>query len=279
MLAAKNAEYVDKMFFFETVAGVKIGKFTNFEKYAIKHGISTRIGGVSTGEYNSLNIGISVGDNCDNVISNRRMLCEALDIDAECLTVCNQVHGDRIIEISKEKCGCGISLDIYAETADAMLTNARNVALQCGFADCVPILLYAPDKEVAAVAHAGWKGTVAEIAAKTVRLMSDNYDCNPSRIIAGIGPSIGPCCFEVDEFVANCFYERFKASSHLLISKRQNKYNIDLWLANKLQLLRVGLIEENISCAGLCTACNTDLFYSYRKENGKTGRHAAIIAL
>ncbi|MEI6286423.1 MAG: peptidoglycan editing factor PgeF [Bacillota bacterium] len=267
------------MFYFVIVDGVKIGKFRNFDKYAVKHGISTRIGGVSNGEYSSLNLGISVGDDRDNVISNRRALCEALAIDAECLTVCNQVHGDRIIEITKEKCGCGINIDINAETADAMLTNTGNVALQCGFADCVPILLYAPDKAVAAVAHAGWKGTVAGIAAKTVRLMTDNYNCDPSRIVAGIGPSIGQCCFEVDKLVADCFYERFKTSSHLLISKRLEKYNIDLWLANKLQLLDVGLLEENISCAGLCTSCNTDLFYSYRKENGKTGRHAAIIAL
>ncbi|MFA6076001.1 MAG: peptidoglycan editing factor PgeF [Negativicutes bacterium] len=268
------------MFYFDEIAGVKIGKFKQFTKYGIKHGISTRIGGISNGEYSSLNIGFSVGDDLASVMSNRRALCKTLGVDAELLTVCNQVHGNRVIEVALCDAGSGVSLiGGDAENADAMVTNIPGVALQCGFADCVPILLYSPDKAVVAVAHAGWKGTVTGIAAQTAQYMVDTYDCDLTKLVAGIGPSIGQCCFEVDKPVADCFYERFKNSSDLLIIKQQEKYNIDLWLANKLQLLEAGLLEENIVCAELCTSCNTDLFYSYRKENGKTGRHAAIIAL
>ena len=268
------------MFYFDKVDAVTIGKFTLFARHGVKHGISTRLGGVSDGEYRSLNIGFSVGDGQDQVLSNRRALCRALGVDAEYLTVCNQVHGDRVIEVSSTDAGGGVSPDCSrAENADAMLTREPGVALHCGFADCVPVLLYAPDKMVAAVVHAGWKGTVAGIAAKAVKLMIERYACDPLQIIAGIGPSIGPCCFEVDGSVAERFYEKYPGHGDLIIQKQREKYHIDLWLANKLQLSAAGLLESNIAGAGLCTACNTDLFYSYRKENGKTGRHAAIIAL
>lgn len=268
------------MFYFEEIGGVKVGKFELFSRYGVKHGISTRVGGVSDGQYNSLNIGFSVGDKLASVMNNRRLLCEALEVDASRLTVCNQVHGNRVIDVTLANSGNGLDIEgAGAEAADAMVTDSPGISLQCGFADCVPILLYAPDKHVAAVTHAGWKGTVAGVAAQTAKQMINKYACDCSKLIAGIGPSIGQCCFTVDQPVADCFRERFTDNCDLLMKKTGDKYRIDLWEANKLQLAGVGVLKRNIVCANICTSCNTDLFYSYRKENGKTGRHAAIIAL
>ena len=147
------------------------------------------------------------------------------------------------------------------------------------FADCVPVLLYDPVHHAAGVVHAGWKGTVAEIGRKTVQRMGETFGSRPQDILAGIGPSIGACCFEVGEEVAAAFRAAFPEAPGLLSHSPEGKRTIDLWAANRLQLEAAGLLPAHIDSADVCTKCNAGLFFSYREEHGTTGRFAAWIAL
>ena len=158
-----------------------------------------------------------------------------------------------------------------------MITKTPGTCVVVQVADCVPVLLFDPVKKVIAAVHAGWRGTMKEIARKTVEMMKQEFDCDPQDMIGGIGPSIGPCCFEVQKNVfhlANIIYSAREA----VVIKRREKTFINLWQANKIQLQRAGLLESNIELTELCTACETEEFFSARKE-GKTGRFVCGIAL
>jgi hypothetical protein len=145
-------------------------------------------------------------------------------------------------------------------------------------ADCIPVLFFDPVQKVIGIAHAGWRGTVKEIAAKTAEVIVSRYNSDPARILVGIGPGIGPCCYEVDERVSSLFTKGF-SSGEQLITERNGKQYLDLWEANRRQLLNTGIREENIELAGLCTACHPQTFFSHRREKGRTGRFAALIGM
>jgi len=141
-------------------------------------------------------------------------------------------------------------------------------------ADCVPILLLDPVKNVVAAVHAGWKGTQQEIVLKTVEKMKETFNCNPKNILAGIAPSIGKCCYEVDWNVAQ-YFEKIEHA----YSQKNEKYLLDLPLINKTQLLQSGLLETNIEMSHICTACEVVSYFSYRKEGGCSGRFMSMIGL
>ncbi|HER20405.1 MAG TPA: laccase domain-containing protein, partial [Chromatiales bacterium] len=159
-------------------------------------------------------------------------------------------------------------------------------------ADCVPVSLYDPIKRVIGLAHAGWRGTAAGVAAKTVGRMMEEFDTDPTDLVAGIGPSIGPCCYEVGPEVADEFHARQPlVADHVLLtgeaasagefdhSVNEDRYHLDLWRANTLELVTAGVFEANIGVAGICTACNTGDFFSHRAEGGRTGRGGALMML
>ena len=259
--------------------GAQLLKFDILGRYGIKHAFSTRVGGVSSEPFSSLNIGASCGDSSACVERNRRVLCAAIGSDYSKMTVCNQVHGAKVHVVYSGNCGNVADSSVEVCAADAMITNTAGVVLQCAFADCVPILMYEPNVRAIAVAHAGWRGTVAGVATAAAKAMCEQYAANMRNILVAIGPAIGSCCFEVDAPVAQHFYDGYGVDSRVIVNKGNGKYNIDLERANKLLVLQSGINSINIACAHVCTSCNTDKFYSYRKECGKTGRHAAIIAL
>jgi hypothetical protein len=145
-------------------------------------------------------------------------------------------------------------------------------------ADCVPVLFFDPVQKVIGIAHAGWKGTLKKIAAKTVGFLIDRYNSNPATILVGIGPAIGACCYEVDGQVRSLYEESFSFGSSLL-EERNGKNYLNLWEANRLQLLDTGIQEEHIEMAGLCTSCYPQSFFSHRRERGRTGRFAALIGI
>lgn len=241
---------------------------------------TTRHGGVSEKPYDSMNMAFHVGDDIEKVRQNRKLICDALGIDAAELVAADQVHGDVIKEVVASDLGQGaMEYDTTIPATDALMTNVKGVPLSTYYADCVPVFLMDPVKGVIALAHAGWKGTVALIGYKTVDRMTALYGCRPEDMIAGIAPSIGPCCYEVDSQVADKVKEVFPYWPELLMEKGNGKWQFNLWEANKRQLMDAGLQEQNIAVAEVCTACHSDLLFSHRADGGKSGRMAALLML
>lgn len=258
-----------------------VGRFDIFPEDLFVHGISTRHGGVSRGFYDSLNLGLHVEDRPEDVLANRRLFAKALGVEAESIATCQQVHGAGIVRVSAKDAGAGFADYTEAIAAtDALITNERGIPLMLFFADCTPILLADPVKKAVGLAHGGWKGTVQSIAAKTAEAMQREFGCRPADMLAAIGPSIGCCCYQVGEGVAAQFREAFPDfAAEILEEKAPGDIHLDLQLCNIRQLERAGLKPENIADAHVCTACNSSQFFSYRADNGKTGRIAAIIGV
>ncbi|HWJ02720.1 MAG TPA: peptidoglycan editing factor PgeF [Verrucomicrobiae bacterium] len=244
------------------------------------HGFSTRHGGVSSEPYADLNLGFHTGDVPEAVRENRLRFCNALGIDPVELVTAQQVHGDRVCLVTSELRGAG-ALDIEGAipSTDAMITREKNLALMAFFADCVPILIYDPVGKAIGVAHAGWNGTIYQIGSKTIQAMAREFGTKPRNCLIAIGPSIGPCCYEVDALVIERVKQVFPYWQDLAEDKGNGHWNLDLWAANKQSLIKAGVPEDNISLSGMCTKCNGDMLFSYRGEKGITGRLAAVIKL
>jgi len=251
------------------------------------HAFTTRWGGASKGCYASLNMAFHVGDSPRRVLANRGKVCRSLDIDPGALVAAQQVHGDKIRVVTSANRGCGaVSERDAIRGVDALVTGEPGVPLSAYFADCVALFFFDPVKQVIALAHAGWRGTVLRIGEKTVRCMCDKFGSEPSDILAGVGPAIGPCCYDVDRRVVDALRESFTYWEDLIRVKEssvkrqpEEKWYFNLWEANRRTLLDAGLMPEHIAVAGLCTACRPDMFFSYRREGGLTGRMAAIMML
>ena len=188
--------------------------------------------------------------------------------------VAKQTHSDNIKVIEKCTEMGWESLEDAIENCDALISNQKNIMLTILTADCVPILLFDPIEHVVAAVHAGWKGTQQEILLKTVEKMQETFSCQSKNILAGIAPSIGSCCYEVDWNVAQHFEKIENA-----YSKNKEKYMLDLPFINKTQLLKAGLLETNIELSHVCTACEVEHYFSYRKEGGCSGRFMSMIGL
>ena len=230
---------------------------------------SCRLHGESDIVEGTLNLALHVGDDVEKVLRNRKAFAEAIGVDANRFTTCQQVHVSKVVQVTKELVGSGAKdfTNTIADT-DALITNLSDVPLMLFYADCVPVLLADLETGAIGLAHAGWRGTVANIGAKTLAAMGEAFGTKPENVLAAIGPSIGACCYEVDDFVRDqaSGYEEFFAP------KGGGKYQLDLWGMNAKQLQEAGVPVEKITAAGICTNDNVELFCSYRAEQGKTGR-------
>jgi len=255
------------------------GTFPHFAEHYIKHGVSTRLGGASVMPFASLNLGLHTGDDADAVKKNRKLFCDAVGVELDRVVTAEQIHGTKVAVVGEKDAGKGaIKYDEAVVGADALITNIPNLPLLLFFADCVPVLIVDPVHKAIGVSHAGWKGTVGRIAQKTVLAMQENFGTNPADCLVGIAPSIGPCCYEVDQMVVAQLKQNCTKWSELLTT-HGSKWRLDLWLANQMQLEEIGVPTANIVVSKVCTACNTELFFSYRAEKGRTGRIGAIISL
>ncbi|RYD06339.1 hypothetical protein N752_05450 [Desulforamulus aquiferis] len=221
-----------------------------------------------------------VGDRSEDVAANRAIACRGLGINWKHLVAGVQVHGCHVQRVEGDDRGRGAQdySTAFSDT-DALITNIPGVPLSSYYADCVPILLYDPVTLSVGLAHAGWRGTVQGIAGLTVGKMVEAYGSNPGDILAGIGPSIGPCCYQVDLPVQRALAEKFSFWADLLEPMVPERWKLNLWETNRRALIEVGLNSNNITTANLCTACNRDLFFSYRAEQGNTGRMASFIMI
>lgn len=256
------------------------GQFTKLKKPGLIHAVSTRFGGVSKAPYDSLNLALHVGDEAADVIENRKLFCRAVGVSFSGLTTPEQVHGDKIFRVTEKDAGRGsLSYDDSIKGTDALMTNVRGISLMLCYADCTPLLFFDPVNMVIAAAHGGWKGTYLGIAGKTLMAMQESYGSRPENVITAIGPAIGPSCYEVGEEVAEKFRTAYPEDASEILVKDGEKIHLDLWAANRMQLLHAGIREENIDSAETCTQHNAEVFYSYRAAGGTTGRIAALISL
>ncbi|WP_206107195.1 peptidoglycan editing factor PgeF [Paenibacillus apii] len=255
----------------------------------ITAGFTGRAGGAGRTPYESLNCAFHVGDIPEDVIKNRKLVAESLGFLLEDWTCGEQVHGSEIAVVTADDKGRG-SLErstAFADT-DGLLTDVPGVLLASFYADCVPLYFYDPVTGAVGLAHAGWKGTVAEIALSMVKRMEAVYGSRKKDIRAAIGPSIGACCYEVDDFVM----DRVRRLEESLIRDEESgeslyspstahigKMMLNLKELNRRIMIKAGILPTHIECTSWCTSCSPDLFFSYRKENGVTGRMASWIGI
>jgi uncharacterized protein, YfiH family len=258
------------------VGGVSLWHVAAWSERGWLHGFSGRAGGVSRGPYASLNLGLHVGDDPACVLENRRRLCRAAGIDPGSLVVGQQVHGAQVAVVTPRDRGRGaFSPDDAIPGVDALITDAPGVVLMALYADCVPVFIYDPKRRAVGLAHAGWKGTAAGIAGRTLAAMADAFGTRPEDCWAAIGPSIGPCCYEVGEDVA----ARFSALDPALVREQGESRRLDLWAANEQQLVAAGVPPAQVTSARLCTRCLQETFFSHRAQGGRAGRMAAFIGV
>ena len=255
-------------------------KFPKLSKLdCIKHIFSTRLGGVSEGDFASMNLSFNRGDKRENVLKNYGILCDAEGINKEGLVLSHQTHTNNVLAVDESHKGTGISKPSFQDV-DGLVTNKPGIALVTQYADCTPLLFCDPVKRVVATSHAGWRGTTKLIGKVTVEKMTELYGSDPKDIIVGIGPCILDCCYEVDSPVYNEFEKiSFINPEDIFTPKENGKYMLNLVKANFLILLNAGIKPENIDCSDICTCCNADKLHSHRATAGKRGNLAAIIEL
>ena len=244
----------------------------------VRHGFSTRQGGVSTAPWDSLNLGVGRGDDPSAVAENYRRFCGAVGVDENRVVLSKQIHEATVRVCTADDAGKGLwSSRDY--TADALVTNQPDLPLVVFSADCGIILLYDPVRKAAGAVHAGWRGCAAGIVEKAVRTMTEMFSSDPSHILAAVGPCIGQCCFETDGDVPAAMEAALGDDAAPYIERRGAKYHVDLAGLNRQWLLRSGLTPDHIEICGLCTACRSDLFWSHRKMGESRGAQVAMISL
>ena len=244
------------------------------------HAFSTRTGGVSTGDTASMNFSFTLDKSADAVKENFRIFCDAVGFDPEKLVLSQQTHTSNIRKVIAEDFGKGVWTERDYSDVDGLVTDVKGAVLVTQYADCTPLIFFDHVKKVAATSHAGWRGTVAEIGKKTVRIMATDYGCDPKNIIAAIGPCIDKCCYEVDDPVI----DEIKKLDYLDLSacyteKRNGRYMLSLKEVNRQILINAGILPQNIDVSDLCTCCNADFLHSHRKTGGKRGTLAAFISI
>lgn len=240
----------------------------------IRHGFTTRNGGVSKGQFASLNIGISRGDEKEHVKHNYQIISQRIGFDPKNVALTSQIHGDNVRIVEQG----GLFDEPVEERCDALITNKPGIALFVFTADCVPILLYDPVSRCIGAVHAGWRGTANGILRKTVNMMMSEYGAKPENIKAAIGPSIGSCCFEVDRAV----YEKLKdvyPEMDSVTGKKGEKYYPDLKALNGSMLNWCGIKSESISVVDICTKCEHTMFWSHRRDGERRGLQGAVIVM
>lgn len=264
----------------------------------IEHLFTTRLGGVSCGEYATLNFSIVRGDKPEAVLENYGRIGEVMGAKPMDFVTTDQTHTTNIRVVTMEDAGKGVICPRDYSDIDGLITAEKGIVLSCFTADCVPVYFVDPVKQVIGVAHSGWRGTVDGMGARMVERMEQEFGCEPANIIVAIGPSICQECYEISEEVAVQFRQGFWAAENieeycreaheaglhptgqlLLSGKEVGKYQLDLWLANVVVLRSAGVLLENIEVTDICTNCNPDYLFSHRASGGKRGNLAAFLVM
>jgi YfiH family protein len=249
--------------------GLVLLRAVALDAMGVIHAFTTRVGGVSEPPFDTLNLGRAAGDAASAVRENRRRALTALNRGLEDHVEASQVHGAAAAVVGVRDRGRKIP------GVDILLTRDPAVVLAMHYADCVPVLLADPERHAVAVVHTGWRGTAAGAAAEAVRAMAAAFGSRPGHLVAAIGPAVGACCYEVDAPVVDALGP-WAWRDAVLESAGRNRWRLDLWEANRRQLMDAGVPADAVTVAGLCTACHPDMFFSHRRDR-RTGRMAAVI--
>ncbi len=248
----------------------------------VVHAFGTRRGGVSQGPYATLNLGMSVGDDPRAVEENRRRFFGIFGLLPSHVVRVKQVHGDGVLRVDESlvsRRGFPRFLLDEGYEYDALVTNLRDLALVVTTADCLPVLIYDPVRGAVAAVHAGWRSTAKRIAARALEAMAAVYGTHPRDCRVAIGPGIRQCCFEVDTPVVHAMMVALPTWAEHTVATGAGQFHLDLAGVNRAVLIRAGVRPDRIADVGLCTACRTDLFFSYRAEKPRTGRMMNLILL
>lgn len=242
----------------------------------VRHGFSTRLGGVSGGIYESMNLCFTRGDKPESVSRNFELIGVALGIAPEDMVYAKQTHGVGIMEAGDMHRGMGVVRPRDYDEVDGLVTDVPGIALVTTYADCVPVFLADPVCRAIGFVHSGWRGTVRNIASAAINKLEKLYGSKPENIKAFIGPSICKSCYEVGEDVAEQFAKSYGSAAFIdgilkPIEPFKGKFLLNLHAANKINLLNAGVLEENIGITDICTCCNPRLLFSHRASKGERG--------
>lgn len=272
-LRYKNNEHILEE---KIVKGVPYLSYPMLENTGIvKHGFSTRLGGVSTGHCATMNISTTRGDDPDAIKENKRRIAAAIGVKVEDFTYTFQTHTTNVAAVEESDRG-----KQFMET-DGLVTNVPGICLVTFYADCVPLFFVDPVHRAIGLSHSGWKGTVHKMGKVTVERMREKFGTDPSQVAAAIGPSICQECYEVSEDVIEQFRENFRKElwEELFYRKENGKYQLDLWRANRAVLMEAGIAGERIAVTNVCTHCNPDILFSHRSTGTDRGNLSAFLAL
>lgn len=264
----------------ETYGKVRVVTLERFKRVSngrLKHAFCTRLGGVSQGPFRSLNFDTRGGDSRENVLQNTKILAEAMELDPERIFLANQVHGDQVLILEEDPAGSGSKY--HHLDYDAIITQQKGVAIGVLTADCLPIMLYDPKREVIGIVHAGWRGTCLNVVGNVIAKLKKAFQVDPQDLMVGLGPSIGECCYQVDIKVVRSIKNSTSRWKEFIKPLKANRYTLDLVGLNVHQLLQADVPQGNIVRVNACTACNSKIFFSHRASKGKTGRQLNLIQL
>lgn len=258
--------------------------FPAFEESGlVEHLITTRLGGVSTGELATMNLSFTRGDREENVLENYRRIGRVLGCGSEDMVTSHQTHTVNIRHVTAADRGKGIVTPRDYENIDGLMTDEKGIALVTFYADCVPLLFLDPVHQAIGLAHSGWRGTVGRMGRCMTEAMEEAFGSKPSEMMAAVGPSICQECYEVGEEVAEQFWQVFGGREHcggiVTPGKTEGKYQLDLWLANRLILEEAGIPRTRIWVTDICTCHNSNYLFSHRGSNGRRGNLGVFLML
>ena len=267
---------------FTESAGVPYLQFPALEKTGlVRHGFSTRLGGVSEGCFSTMNFAFTKGDNQEHVLENYRRMAAALGVSVEKMVLSWQTHTTNVRRVTAEDAGKGVCRERDYRDVDGLITNVAGITLVTFYADCVPLYFLDPKHHAIGLSHSGWRGTVKRMGRVTLEAMKREFGTVPEDVIACIGPSICKDCYEVGEEVAEEFFRAFKENDclQILTRKENGKYLLDLWQANRVVLREAGILPDHLEVTDICTHCNPDVLFSHRTMGERRGNLAAFLCL
>ncbi len=247
----------------------------------IHHGFSTRLGGNSKDFFESMNLSYTVDDQKSNVSSNFEIMAKEFNIHTQNMVLADQTHTCNVMKVEDAHRGMGIIRERDFSNVDGLITNITGITLVTSHADCVPLYIVDLKNKAIGLAHAGWRGTVGNIAKQTFIAMEKYYNTHAEDVMVFIGPSICKSCYEIEWDVASIFKEKYSETDfqQIISIKSNNKYLLDLHKANMLNFIKLGVTIDKISTSDICTCCNPELLFSHRASHGKRGGMCAFLTL
>lgn len=262
--------------------GVTILKFPLLESLPwVEHLFTTKAGGVSKGDYATMNVSFTRGDDKEAVLENYRRIATIFDVKPENIVCSHQTHTTNVKRVTKADGGKGVVFERNYEDVDGLITNEKNLVLCTMYADCVPLYFVDTRNQAIGLSHSGWKGTAGWMGKQTLERMAEEFGTDPKDVYAAIGPSICMDCYEVSSDVIEAFSKVFTTEemTKICYKKENGKYQLDLWKANEIILLNAGVLKEHIEVTRLCTHCNSDRMFSHRKTGDKRGNLGAFLCI